>query len=84
MYLALDPSAHGRVTVPVLLEPGRNRIVNNESKEVVRLLNQHCRHLSSFGDAVPDLYPADKRDVIDGLYVPTSLPKYGREDVACS
>ena len=39
VYLAADPKASGRVTVPVLWDKQRNTIVSNESAEIIRMLN---------------------------------------------
>ena len=63
-YLATDPSFDQRVTVPVRWDKQTNRIVSNESSEVIRILN------SGFGDlASPevDLYPEALRDEIDEI-----------------
>jgi len=52
----------GRLTVPVLWDKRRGRIVSNESADIVRMLN------TAFVSVVPetlDLRPEDKRDVID-------------------
>lgn len=72
IYRALDPHAHGRVTVPVLVDCRQDCIVNNESKEIVRLLNEQARHMTSSPSA-PDLYPEALRKTIDALYVPVQL-----------
>ena len=39
VYLRANPNYSGRVTVPVLWDTQRNAIVNNESSEIVRILN---------------------------------------------
>ena len=39
VYLAADPRFTGRVTVPVLWDKERATIVNNESSEIIRMLN---------------------------------------------
>lgn len=61
-YLASDPGFEGRVTVPVLWDRETGRIVNNESAEIVRMLNSEW---DDWGDASLDLYPEDLRDEID-------------------
>src|SRR5215217_670126 len=57
-YVLTDPSFDARVTVPVLFDTQANRIVNNESADIVRMLNAWApdRH---------DLYPEDLRTAID-------------------
>ena len=39
VYLRAQPEYSGRVTVPVLWDTGRGTIVNNESAEIIRILN---------------------------------------------
>ena len=39
VYLRAQPEYSGRVTVPVLWDSERNTIVNNESAEIIRILN---------------------------------------------
>jgi glutathionyl-hydroquinone reductase len=63
-YAASDPGFSGRVTVPVLWDRETGRIVNNESADVIRMLNSAW---DEWGDASVDLYPADLRDEIDAV-----------------
>ena len=62
IYLASDPKATGRVTVPVLWDKQRRVIVNNESAEIIRMLNSE---FNAIGDATRDFYPAALRGEID-------------------
>jgi glutathionyl-hydroquinone reductase len=39
IYIASDPNYTGRVTVPVLWDKRRGAIVNNESSEIIRMMN---------------------------------------------
>jgi putative glutathione S-transferase len=57
-YVASDPTFDERVTVPVLYDTETRRIVNNESAEIVRMLN-------GWSTQGPDLYPEDLRTAID-------------------
>jgi len=69
VYVEADPKCTGRVTVPVLWDKERGTIVNNESREIVRMLD------TAF-DAVAKnrvtLYPEPLRPqidaAIDGMY----------------
>ncbi|WP_217915894.1 glutathione S-transferase family protein [Miltoncostaea marina] len=63
-YTATAPDFSGRVTVPVLWDRETGRIVNNESAEIVRMLN---REWDRWGDASLDLYPQELRDEIDAV-----------------
>ena len=59
-YEATEPGFDDRVTVPVLWDTRERRIVNNESADIIRMLN-------AWSDEGPDLYPADLRPAIDEL-----------------
>lgn len=63
-YLATDPGFAGRVTVPVLWDKQAGRIVNNESADVIVILDRAFEQHSSGGW---ELYPDDLRDEIDEL-----------------
>src|SRR5437588_10706177 len=62
VYTAAKPDYTGRATVPVLWDRARQTIVNNESSEIIRMLNSE---FDEFGDAALDLYPAALRHEID-------------------
>ncbi len=66
VYTAADPDYTGRVTVPVLWDQHRSTIVNNESAEIVRMLNSEFRNTSG-ADSTPDLYPESLREEIDAI-----------------
>lgn len=64
VYLRADPRCSGVVNVPVLFDTRTRRIVNNESPDILRLLNNA---FDAFGDASVDLYPEPLRAEIDRL-----------------
>lgn len=64
IYQKANPSYSGRVTVPVLWDKNTGTIVNNESSEIIRMLNSA---FNAFGDETLDFYPADLREEIDGV-----------------
>lgn len=72
LYTRADPTISGRATVPVLWDKQSGTIVNNESADVVRMLNSA---FSGIVDQGPDLYPADLASDIDRLnaYLYTDL-----------
>lgn len=64
IYTRADPNISGRATVPVLWDKKLGTIVNNESAEILRMMN------SGFGDIADtsvDLYPQALRAEIDAL-----------------
>jgi putative glutathione S-transferase len=63
-YQATDPDFDGRVTVPVLWDKRRRRIVNNESADVIRMLNSE---FDAWGRADLDFYPEPLRAEIDAV-----------------
>jgi glutathionyl-hydroquinone reductase len=62
-YTASDPHYTGKVTVPTLWDKETKRIVNNESSEIIRMLNSE---FNGIGNDL-DLYPAPLRGEIDRL-----------------
>lgn len=64
LYTRADPTFTGRATVPALCDMKNNVMVNNESADILRMLD------TAFEDIVPSdlrLYPADLADDIDAL-----------------
>jgi putative glutathione S-transferase len=67
VYTRVDPHYTGRVTVPVLWDKECKTIVNNESSEIIRMLNGAFGAFST-GDI--DLYPPEFAAEIDALNEP--------------
>ncbi|HUG61716.1 MAG TPA: glutathione S-transferase family protein, partial [Methylomirabilota bacterium] len=64
IYTLSEPAYTGRVTVPVLFDTADRTIVNNESSDIIRMLNGAFDEL---GAAPGDYNPADLREEIDAL-----------------
>jgi putative glutathione S-transferase len=64
VYLAADARYSDRVTVPVLWDKTLGTIVNNESSEIIRMLNSA---FDALGAAAGDYYPEALRDEIDAI-----------------
>ncbi len=64
VYTAARPDYTGRVTVPVLWDKATATIVNNESSEIIRMLNTA---FDGIGATAGDYYPEDLRPEIDML-----------------
>ena len=64
VYTRVAPSYSGRVTVPVLYDEKTNRIVNNESSEIIRMLD-HA--FDGLGADEGDHYPEARRAEIDAV-----------------
>ncbi len=64
-YARTDPDFDERVTVPVLWDTKENRGVNNESAEIIRMLNSEFDEFAE--NPGVDLYPEECQDEIDAL-----------------
>ncbi|MGE0628185.1 MAG: glutathione S-transferase family protein [Hyphomicrobiaceae bacterium] len=64
VYTIVDPRYTGKVTVPTLWDRKRKTIVNNESSEIIRMLNS--AFLGVAGNDL-DFYPAALRGEIDEI-----------------
>ena len=65
LYVRAQPGYTGRVSVPVLWDEQEGRIVNNESSEIIRILNREFDPLAR--RRLHDLYPEKLRREIDWL-----------------
>ncbi|PYE37581.1 putative glutathione S-transferase [Rhizobium sp. PP-F2F-G38] len=64
IYVRADPKYSGRVTVPVLWDKTQNKLVSNESADIIRMLNAAFDGLTG---STLDLYPTDMRSEIDAI-----------------
>lgn len=64
IYTHVEPKYSGRVTVPVLYDLKQDKIVNNESSEIMRMLNTA---FDDIGAKACDYYPEDQRAAIDEI-----------------
>jgi len=64
-YRLTDPDFAARVTVPLLWDKQQNRAVNNESSEIIRMLNSEFNAFAE--NPSLDLYPEDLREEIDAI-----------------
>jgi glutathionyl-hydroquinone reductase len=64
IYLLADPRYTGRVSVPVLWDKERRTIVNNESPEIIRMLNSA---FASVTNNRTDYYPPQLQPEIDRI-----------------
>ena len=77
IYVKARPDYTGRVSVPVLWDTKRASIVNNESREIIRMFDHE---LGALAGATADLCPPDLADEvdreIDALYQPVNNGVY--------
>ena len=64
VYLRAVPNFTGRCTVPLLWDTRTGTIVNNESSEIIRMLN---REFAAFTDDRADYYPPELAPEIDAV-----------------
>lgn len=64
VYTAVQADYSGRVTVPVLFDKQTRTIVNNESAEIIEMLNGA---FDACGDATVNFFPAELRAEMDAI-----------------
>jgi putative glutathione S-transferase len=78
VYLKADPHYTGRVTTPVLWDKERGTIVNNESREILRMFDHEFDAVAENPDL--DLCPEELREEIDrtitAIYEPVNNGVY--------
>jgi glutathionyl-hydroquinone reductase len=77
IYIKADPNYSGRVTVPVLWDTQTGTIVNNESREIMRMFDTE---FNAFAKQDVNFYPDDLQKVvdqtIDAIYQPINNGVY--------
>lgn len=77
LYVKADRHYSGRVTVPILWDKQAQTIVNNESREIIRMLDTE---FGSIAQSDRNLYPADLQNsidqTIDAIYQPINNGVY--------
>ena len=77
LYVMADPEATGRVTVPVLWDTETDTIVNNESREIVRMFS---KAFGSHATTERTLAPQNRREtvdeILDAIYEPINNGVY--------
>lgn len=77
VYTKVDPHYTGRVTVPVLWDKQTETIVNNESREIIRMFDTQFEAIAA---QKADLYPEALRqqidETIDAIYQPINNGVY--------
>ncbi|MGL5832014.1 MAG: glutathione S-transferase family protein [Waterburya sp.] len=63
LYQLAAPGYQGRATVPILWDDETKTIVNNESAEIIEILNSEFNQFAQHPEF--DLYPAVQKEVID-------------------
>jgi len=67
LYQQADANFTGQITVPILWDKKQNTIVNNESSEIIRMLNSAFNALT---EVKTDYYPENLRQQIDSINQP--------------
>lgn len=77
IYTKADPNYTGRVTVPVLWDKQHQTIVNNESRQIIRMFNQE---FNAYTQETVDYYPqalhAQIEETMDKIYQPINNGVY--------
>nr|WP_227501549.1 glutathione S-transferase family protein [Synechocystis sp. PCC 7509] len=77
LYLQAEPNYSGRVTVPVLWDKQTGKIVNNESREIVRMLDtQFEEYAKNNLDFYPEKLQSAIDEVADAIYQPINNGVY--------
>ncbi len=76
VYTAADPEFTGRVTVPVLWDRERETIVNNESEEIMRMLDTAFHGIGNGATLYPEGYREEIDATIEDIYEPINNGVY--------
>lgn len=77
IYVKADPNYTGRVTVPILWDKEKNTIVNNESREIIRMLDHEFNNFAKkkVNLCPPELHKNIEK-VMDDIYQPINNGVY--------
>jgi len=76
LYIEADDDYTGRVTVPVLWDKETSAIVNNESREIMRILDTRFEGYANDSTLLPDGLEDDVDRVLDEIYEPINNGVY--------
>lgn len=76
IYVKADSNYTGRVTVPVLWDKQTNTIVNNESRQIIRMLNSEFDAFATSVDFYPKPLQSAIEAAIDAIYQPINNGVY--------
>jgi glutathionyl-hydroquinone reductase len=78
LYVKANPTYTGRVTVPVLWDKQTHTIVNNESRQIIRMLNSEFNTVVAYPDRefYPDALQPIIDKTIDAIYQPINNGVY--------
>ncbi|MFC7057468.1 glutathione S-transferase family protein [Halovenus salina] len=76
LYAEADPDATCRVTVPVLWDKKEETIVNNESAEILRMLDTEFGEYGTDIDLYPEGYQEEVDQLIEDIYEPINNGVY--------
>lgn len=77
VYLKADSNYSGRVTVPVLWDKEKETIVNNESREIIRMLDAEFNaFVKSKANLLPEDLMGKVEETIDAIYQPINNGVY--------
>ena len=77
VYLKAEPDFTGRVTVPVLWDKQTESIVNNESREIIRMFDHECRAIAQHPvNLCPEALEPQVEAAIEAIYEPINNGVY--------
>ncbi|MBD1870839.1 glutathione S-transferase family protein [Cyanobacteria bacterium FACHB-471] len=77
LYTKVEPDYTGRVTVPVLWDKQKGTIVNNESREIIRMLDTEFGEIAKpDADLYPEALQQQIDETIDAIYQPINNGVY--------
>ncbi|MBW4663515.1 MAG: glutathione S-transferase family protein [Chroococcus sp. CMT-3BRIN-NPC107] len=76
LYLKAEPNYSGRVTVPVLWDKQTNTIVNNESREIVKMFDTQFDDAKNKVSFYPEKLQSAIDEVADAIYQPINNGVY--------